>query len=35
MWLRKLFVLSLGLSMAACGEPKLPSPFKVSDVTSK
>lgn len=35
MWLRKLFVLSLGLSLVACGEPKLPSPFKASDVTSR
>ena len=35
MWLRKLFILSLGLALVACGEPKLPSPFKASDVTSK
>jgi len=35
MWLRKLFVLLLGLSLVACGEPKLPSPFKASDVTTK
>lgn len=35
MWLRKLIVLLLGLSLLACGEPKLPSPFKASDVTSK
>ena len=35
MWLRKLFILSLGLVLVACGEPKLPSPFKASDVTSK
>lgn len=35
MWLRK-FILLLCLAMlAACGEPKLPSPFKASDVTSK
>jgi protein SCO1/2 len=35
MWLRKLFILSLGLALIACGEPKLPSPFKASDMTSK
>lgn len=35
MWLRKFIVLLLGLSLVACGEPKLPSPFKASDVTSK
>lgn len=35
MWLRKLFILSLGISLFACGEPKLPSPFKASDVSAK
>lgn len=35
MWPRKLIVVLLGLSLVACGEPKLPSPFKASDVTSQ
>jgi len=35
MWLRNLFVVLLGFTLVACGEPKLPSPFKASDVTSK
>lgn len=35
MWWRKFFVLLVGLILVACGEPKLPSPFKASDVTSQ
>ncbi len=35
MWLRRLlFLLSLPL-LAACGEPRLPSPFKASDVSAQ
>jgi protein SCO1/2 len=35
MFLRKLLLLSSFLLLAACGEQKLPSPFKASDVTAK
>lgn len=35
MSLRKLLLLSLFLSLAACGEQKLPSPFKASDVSAQ
>jgi protein SCO1 len=35
MWLRSLFLLALSLLLAACGEQKLPSPFKASDVSAK
>jgi len=35
MFLRNLFLLSLFLLLAACGEQKLPSPFKASDVTAR
>ncbi len=34
MWLRELLLLSLLVLLAACGEPKLPSPFKSSDVSA-
>lgn len=35
MWLRSLLLYPLLLIFAACGEAKLPSPFKASDVTSQ
>ncbi|MDD4911361.1 MAG: SCO family protein [Sideroxydans sp.] len=35
MWLRKYFFLLCLAMIAGCGEPKLPSPFKASDVTVK
>lgn len=35
MWRRNLFLMVLIGLLAACGEPKLPSPFKASDVTAK
>lgn len=35
MLLHRLFLIVLGFTLVACGEPKLPSPFKASDVTSK
>ncbi|MDO8988709.1 MAG: SCO family protein [Sideroxyarcus sp.] len=35
MWLRKLLLLPLLFLLVACGEQKLPSPFKASDVSSK
>jgi protein SCO1/2 len=35
MWLRNFCILLLGVALGACGEPKLPSPFKASDVTSR
>ena len=35
MWLRKIFFMLMVGLLAACGEPKLPSPFKASDVTAK
>jgi len=35
MWRRNLFLMLLIGVLAACGEPKLPSPFKASDVTAK
>jgi protein SCO1/2 len=35
MLLRNLFLLSLLFLSAACGEQKLPSPFKASDVSAK
>jgi protein SCO1/2 len=35
MLLRSLFLLSLCFLLAACGEQKLPSPFKASDVSAK
>lgn len=35
MWRRKLLFLICMCMLAACGEPKLPSPFKASDVTAK
>jgi protein SCO1/2 len=35
MWLRKFIGLSLLLLLAACEEPKLPSPFKASDVSTQ
>ncbi len=35
MFLRNLFLLSLFLLLAACGEQKLPSPFKAGDVTAR
>ncbi len=35
MWLRKLIPVSLFLLLAACGEQKLPSPFKASDVSAQ
>ncbi|MEK7811134.1 MAG: SCO family protein [Pseudomonadota bacterium] len=35
MWPRNLLLLSLIVLLAACGEPKLPSPFKASDVSAK
>lgn len=34
MWLRSLFLLA-ALLLAACGEPKLPSPFHAADVSAK
>lgn len=35
MFLRRLILLSLFSLLAACGEQKLPSPFKASDVSAK
>ena len=35
MSLRKLLLFSLLSLLAACGEQKLPSPFKASDVSAK
>jgi protein SCO1/2 len=35
MFLRNFLLLSIFLSLAACGEQKLPSPFKASDVSAK
>lgn len=35
MWLRNLIMLVLLAGLFACGEQKLPSPFKASDVSSK
>jgi protein SCO1/2 len=35
MWLRNLTLLLLFCVLAACGEQKLPSPFKSSDVSAK
>ena len=35
MFLRNLLLLSLCSLLAACGEPKLPSPFKASDVSAQ
>jgi len=35
MWLRNLCVLLFGFALVACGEPKLPSPFKASDVSAR
>lgn len=35
MWLRKLMLLSSLILLAACGEQKLPSPFKASDVSAR
>ena len=35
MWRRNLFLGLLIAVLAACGEPKLPSPFKASEVTAK
>jgi protein SCO1/2 len=35
MWLRKLILFPLFLLLAACGEQKLPSPFKASDVSAQ
>ncbi len=35
MWRRDLALLSLFCLLAACGEQKLPSPFKASDVSAK
>lgn len=35
MWPRNLRLLALIVLLAACGEPKLPSPFKSSDVSAK
>jgi protein SCO1/2 len=35
MWLRNLVLLSLLTLLAACGEQKLPSPFKASDVSAR
>ncbi len=35
MWLRKLIALLALLCLAACGEPKLPSPFHAAEVGAK
>ncbi len=35
MWLRKLILFPLFLLLAACGEQKLPSPFKASNVSAQ
>lgn len=35
MWLRKLSLLVLLVLLAACGEPKLPSPFHAAEVGAK
>jgi protein SCO1/2 len=35
MWLRNLLLISVFSLLAACGEQKLPSPFKASDVSAK
>ena len=35
MWLRNLLLILLFSLLAACGEPKLPSPFKASDVSAQ
>lgn len=35
MWKRKLVLCSLCILLAACGEQKLPSPFKASDVSAQ
>ncbi len=35
MWLRNLIILALLVWLGACGEQKLPSPFKAGDVTAK
>jgi protein SCO1/2 len=35
MFLRNFLLLSLFLSLSSCGEQKLPSPFKASDVSAK
>jgi protein SCO1/2 len=35
MWLRNLVLLSLLTLLAACGEQKLPSPFRASDVSAQ
>ncbi len=35
MWLRNLIMLVLLAGLGACGEQKLPSPFKASDVSTK
>ncbi len=35
MWPRNWLLASLFLALAACGEPKLPSPFKASDVSAQ
>jgi protein SCO1 len=35
MWLRNLLLFSFFLLLIACGEQKLPSPFKASDVSAK
>ncbi len=35
MWLRNLVLLCTLSLLAACGEPKLPSPFKASDVSAQ
>jgi protein SCO1/2 len=35
MWRRNLFLLAVSLFLSACGEQKLPSPFKASDVSAQ
>lgn len=35
MWLRSLLLPLIFFLLGACGEPKLPSPFKASDVTAQ
>jgi protein SCO1/2 len=35
MWLRNLWLIPLLFILAACGESKLPSPFKASDVSAQ
>lgn len=35
MWLRNFLVLTLLCTLTACDEPKLPSPFKASDVSAQ